>query len=320
MIGGDHRRQAREQTPLARLPRRRERCAAQVQRVAAQQQGQRPRPPRRQQRAARQRGHEQRGHQLAHRSRLPMFAHHERPPVAVLVLLRKQLGERRARHVPRADARALPDAAAGAAQAQVVLIVLVAHQLLVKAAHALERGARPAAEIHGVGLALIRRIARARAAHHPAALKGGGNRPAPRALPACDPRAAHVVGARARQRGQAFGHVVGREHGVHVQPHDDGAARGGQRGVEAGRDDAVGVVDDAQARILRGAGVEPRARAVVACAVGHQQFHLPAGRQLLGECAVAEGIDVVALVAAGGDEADALRLAHARAFDASSWR
>ena len=74
------------------------------------------------------------------------------------------------------------------------------------------------------------------------------------------------------------------------------------------------------ARIRRGAGVVPRARAVVAWDVGHQQFQLPAGRQLLRQRAVAKRIDVVALVAAGGDEADALRLAHARAFDASSWR
>jgi hypothetical protein len=47
--GGDHGRQVRQQTPVARLPRRRQRGARQVQRVAGQQQHSGPGPPGRRQ-------------------------------------------------------------------------------------------------------------------------------------------------------------------------------------------------------------------------------------------------------------------------------
>ncbi|MNV85771.1 hypothetical protein D3C71_1797480 [compost metagenome] len=56
-------------------------------------------------------------------------------------LLREQVVERVTRLVVRTDQRALPDAPARQAQAQVVFVVLVAHQCLVKAANALEQAA-----------------------------------------------------------------------------------------------------------------------------------------------------------------------------------
>jgi hypothetical protein len=118
--------------------------------------------------------------------------------------------------------------------------------------------------------------------------------PCPRATQAAD-----VVGAGALKRGQAFGDVVGRELGMDVEAHDDAAARLGQRGVQPAGDDAARVVDRLQARVLRGTLGQPLARAIVAAAVRHQHFQLPARRQLLRQRAVAEGIDSGALVAAG---------------------
>jgi hypothetical protein len=85
---------------------------------------------------------------------------------------------------------------------------------------------------------------------------------------------------------------------VDVEAHDDAAARLGQRGVQPAGDDAARVVDRLQARVLRGTLGQPLARAIVAAAVRHQHFQLPARRQLLRQRAVA-GVDSGALVAAG---------------------
>jgi hypothetical protein len=94
---------------------------------------------------------------------------------------------------------------------------------------------------------------------------------------------------------------------VHVHAHDDRAARLGQARVQAGGDDALRVVDHAQARIPRRARIQPRARAVVALAVGDEQLQLPARGQTLRKRRVAQSVYVRALVAAGHDDAHAAR-------------
>ena len=246
---------------------------------------------------------------MPHRARLPVLAQHERPPVAVLLLLRKELSQAAARPVPGTDARALPDAAAGQPQAQVVLVVLVAHQGFVKAAHARQRGTRPAAEVDGVHRAFVSQVPRPRTTHHPAALERRRDGPAPGALAPRHPRAAHVVGMDARQRRQAFGHVIRREGGVHVHAHHHLAARSRQAGVQAGGDDAARVVEHGDAGVRGRARIKRRARAVVAGAVGHQQLQRPAFGQLLSQGSVAEGVNMPPLVAARHDQADQARRA-----------
>src|SRR6187549_484631 len=119
---------------------------------------------------------------MAQPRRLAVLLHHERLPVAVLEVLAEYLAERRARPVAAVDARLLPDPAAALDDAQVVLVVLVAHQRLVEAAEALEGRTRPGAEVDGVGGSVVIEPAREGAASHPARLEGrrrcGLHRPA----------------------------------------------------------------------------------------------------------------------------------------------
>src|SRR5690606_36843148 len=136
----------------------------------------------------------------------------ERLPVTVLTVLAVHLGHAGARLVGGTDAGRLPDAATLQLDAQIVFVVLIAHQLFVETAIALEGLARPGPQIDGVHRPVVIEAARQRPPTDPARLECCGNGALHRGLRAIaslnSPRAAHIVGARALPRVPALREVI----------------------------------------------------------------------------------------------------------------
>ena len=166
---------------------------------------------------------------------LPCLRITGRLPEPVLVVLPEQAPEAAARRVEDPDRRVEHDAAAGAAQAEVELVVLVAHERLVEEARELE------------GLAGGRRRrarCRPRAGSSRRAVSSGcrrtgcPSRPPPRARrpsrPGRDEDPADVVRARLLGDRDAAAQVVGRVAAVAVDADDQVARRLADAGVEAG--------------------------------------------------------------------------------------
>ena len=238
-----------------------------------------------------------------------MLSHHEGFPVAVLALLREQLPQCGAGPVARADECALPHQCAGAAQAQVVFVVLVAHQRFVETTVALKGLPRPTTEVDGLSRAFVAEVARARPADHPARLEGRRDGALHGVCAAGSRRAFGTPGAAdvgctgARKRRQALRDVVAVVVAVQVHAHQHLATGARDAAVEPDRNDEARVVDAHEARVGRSARVEQLARTVVTAAFGHQDFEHGALGQALASDGVAEAEHMVALVAAGRDDA-----------------
>src|SRR5690348_5383229 len=80
---------------------------------------------------------------------------HPHLPISVLHVLAKEGGERAPWAVPAPDCRALPDPAATAHDAQVVLVILVAHQFLVKITETLKPPLSPATVGYRVHISFV---------------------------------------------------------------------------------------------------------------------------------------------------------------------
>src|SRR5438309_11882080 len=85
-------------------------------------------------------------------------------PIAVLHILFEKRPERSARAIRTPDFRALPDLAAATDDAQVMLIILVTDQFLVKVPEPLECFFAPAAQIDSIHRSQTRQLMAGRAA------------------------------------------------------------------------------------------------------------------------------------------------------------
>src|SRR6266480_4159834 len=97
--------------------------------------------------------------------------------------------------VPTANARGLIDFTAGAREAKIVLVILVADQFFVEITDALKNALLPATVNHGVHVAFITGLVRARAAHCESRMKHGANRPFHKCLSRGLHGSANIVGS-----------------------------------------------------------------------------------------------------------------------------
>ena len=259
--------------------------------------------PRAQRRGDREGDQEARRHELAHVHHPSDLLRHERLEVAVLVPHAGDMSDRAASVVigDHAGLEQHPPAVLG--QAEIELVVLIARQLLVEQADAVEDPDAEAPEGHGVDPATLAAAdaeagvadtERMRQRHRDGAR---GRRCVRRA---CHDHGTDVVGARLLERGYGARNVVGWVHDVGVHADDDVAPRGPDPDVEGSRRDALGVVDEPNhgvaLRILR----HDRPGPIFAHPVHHQhleQFVRISGR----EDRIEASGDIPLLVQAGYD-------------------
>ncbi len=120
--------------------------------------------------------------------------------------------------------------------------------------------------------------------------------------PLCDPRSAHIIGARRFQRAHTFANVILRIDRVRIHPDDDVSGRRRNRRVQSRRYDAPRIIDHADVWRIRRVSPQHLASAVVAHAVGHQHFHLAARIDLLRQNRIQKLADVPLLVTARNDD------------------
>ena len=254
--------------------------------------------------SARHAGDEGRGDEVPGRGHGSVLAHDHGLVEAVAVVLPPQALDGAAAVVRRADRRVHPDPAPGPGEAQVELVVLVAHQLLVEDPDAVEHLPPVGAEGQGVDEGGLGRGAEGHAAHPDAGALRGGDGPGGRRLPDGLHGPAHALHARGRQRVEAAAEVVGGDDAVAVHPHDDVGGRRGEGQVHRHRDDAPGVVED---RDLGAVGGRDLAHAVGGAVVGVpvDDDHLRRGDVVLGEHRTQALVDEGALVADRHDDRDA---------------
>ena len=198
----------------------------------------------------------------------------------------------------RDDVAADEDPAARVDDALIELGVLVGGGARVEEADALEDTAAEGAEPHGVdepvlgGRVVLGAAGTEGAAQRRgyAALEEGARLEAG--------RAARVVGAALVEGLDAAGDEVGRVGGPHVHADDDVAPRPADARVQPRGGEALGVVDEVDARVDRGVAHQDLARRVEAHPVGHEDLEAVA-RPVLGADGLKERFDVLLLVEAG---------------------
>src|SRR6516162_8354698 len=111
--------------------------------------------------------------------------------------------------VPTFDAGRLPDQPTCPTKPQVELIILIAHQLLIKEANPIKHLTRPTTEIHRIHRSRVVRIMPPGTADRKRGLKRRGHRPPYVSRSLRYPRSPHVIRARLLQNCDALADVIG---------------------------------------------------------------------------------------------------------------
>ena len=235
-----------------------------------------------------------------------MLADHRHLPEPVLEILQDEILERAARPVPGNDVGRLPDAPAGAPEPQVEFVILVADEPLVEEADPQQRGFAPAAVGHRIDPALVAGVVELRAAASHGRMVRRGDRAPPVAVRTGSGGTTDVLSRGGVQRLDASPHVIRSVGSVGVHAKDDVAARGANRHIEARGHRLRRIVDDADSRLQVLIAFEDGTRAVVARAVGDDDFPFAAA-EILRQDGVENRHDRAGFVPAGDDNADLIR-------------
>lgn len=219
------------------------------------------------------------------------------------MVLTPQTAERPPAEVGGTDRRVHPDAAAGAGEAQVELVVLVAHQVLVETPDAVEHLPPIGAEGERVDEARLGRCPERDPSDAEAAALRGGDGGGRRRLPDGLHGATDAFRAGRLQAIEAAAQVVGGDHAMTVDTDHDVTGHTVQPEVHGDRDDPSGVVDQLHGnRSLRGDPGDPVGCPVVGVAVDDDDL----GDRHIGllQHGAQAAVDEVGLVADGHDHRD----------------
>ena len=181
-----------------------------------------------------------------------MLSNHQNFPVPILHVLTEQSRERASHMVPTANTLGLINFPPRAGEAQVVFVILVADQFFVEITDALKNALLPATVNHGVHIAFITGLVRARAAHCESRMKHGANRPFHKCLGRGLHGSANIVGFGFAHDRQALLHIIGCIDGMSIHANDDFTAGGSNGRVQPGGHNATGIVENTDLGILCG--------------------------------------------------------------------
>src|SRR5947207_2600521 len=172
------------------------------------------------------------GYQVTGGGRKFVLLNHPHLPIAVLHVLPEQRRQRPTRPIPASKLRALVDPASTPADSQVVLVILVPHQLLIKISKTLESYLAPAAKIDCIHRTFVVCVVSAGASDSERRLKCGSDGAANVTVPCSQPRSSHVVRSCLFQHLEATSHVIRGVSRVSIHPDDNLPARGANRRIQ----------------------------------------------------------------------------------------
>src|SRR6267142_5129916 len=237
---------------------------------------------------------------MPNRGRQTMVADYQNLPVAVLHVLTKYGRKGIADVIPATHARRLINFSAVARNSQIVLVILIADQIFVKVADAIENALSPAAindgidvpfEVGIMGTGAANRKWRVKHSANSAFLVGGGGGAH---------WSANVIGAGLAQDGEALLDVIRRVNGVGIHANDHFAAGLAKGGVQASRHDPPGIVQQPHFRIFCAETLQEFTRAVVGDTVCDNNLEVNVGH-FLSEDGLEAVFDIAGLVPAGED-------------------
>src|SRR5215510_4977911 len=154
-----------------------------------------------------------------------MLLNHTYLPIAVLCILAEQGTRRGARIIPRTNARRLPQFRTSTHQTQAQVVILVAHQFLIKAANLFQRRLPPAAKVNRIDLTFVIDRVRTGTTRGKRRLKCQRDGLLPIIASRGPPGSADIGRARLLQHLNTLSHVIWRVFRVRVHANENVATR-----------------------------------------------------------------------------------------------